>query len=347
MRWALGGWLVLSAACAGAQSPAPPPRPDAPSGVAPALVSAHGMDAPPGGAEPPPELVLRAALPVDSMEEDFQPSGLWLEDGRLLTVSDKHDRAIYQLELGAHAARATPFLVFEPPAGEAEPLDFEGLSRTDDGIWLLASESTSRVLEVQIDVASDPASGAARQGRARWCGAALADAGRVAGCFVVPNAGIEGIVALPGGGVLLAAEREPRALIAYGALEASAAAAGSAPSIWLMQDSIYPTVGGRNLDFSDLTRSGDAVYALARSSHLLVRLVHTSGVWREAAAFSYLASEDDPRYRYESRKWGLAEGVAIGSGEVFVILDNNGKSREQDAADRRPLLFVFERPAGL
>lgn len=297
------------------------------------------------GPEVPPELVLRAVLPVDSLEEDFQPSGLWLDDGRLLTVSDKHDRAIYQLELGADAVRATPFVVFDPPAGEPEPLDFEGLSRTDDGLWLLVSESTSRVLEVQVDAAPDP--GAVRHGRARWCGVVIADAGRAAGCLGVPNAGLEGIVALPGGGVLLAAEREPRALLAYGALGASTAAAGSAPSIWLMQSSIYPTVGGRNLDFADLTRSGEHVYGLARSAHLLVRLTHTSGAWREGAAFSYLASEDDPRYRYESRKWGLAEGVAIGSGEVFVIMDNNGKTRERDAADRRPQLFVFERPAGL
>jgi hypothetical protein len=338
---------VLVVACAGAQSPASPAGTDAPPSVAPALVSAREGQSQPAGAETPPELVLRAALPVDASEEDFQPSGLLLDHGRLLTVSDKHDRAIYELELGAHVARATPFVVFDLPAGEAEPLDFEGLSRTDDGVWLLASESTSRVLEVQLDVASDPASGAARQGRARWSGVPLFDAAHTAGCLVVPNAGFEGIVALRGGGVLLAAEREPRALLAYGPFGAPAAAAGSAPSIWLMQTSIYPTVGGRNLDFSDLTRSGEHVYALARSSHLLVRLMHTSGAWREAAAFSYLASEDDPRYRYESRKWGLAEGVAIGSDEVFVIMDNNGKTREQDAADRRPLLFVFERPPGL
>jgi hypothetical protein len=290
------------------------------------------------------ELVLRAVLPVDSAEENFQPSGLWLDDGELLTVSDKHDRAIYRLELREKVARALPFVVFEPPEDELAPLDFEGVTAAESGGWLLTSESSSRVLEVRLDPVATEAPGAAAPatGQARWRTASLWDAGQAAGCLVVPNAGLEGITLLPAGGLLLAAEREPRALLAF------AASSAEPPRIELMESSEYPrAAAGRNLDFSDLTRSGEHVYALARNQHLLVRLTHTSGAWREAAAFSYGASENDPKYRYESRKFGVAEGVAIAEREVFVILDNNGLAREADPSDRRALLFVFERPAGL
>jgi hypothetical protein len=289
------------------------------------------------------ELVLRAALPVESGEENFQPSGLWLEGGRLLTVSDKHDRAIYWLDLAGDTARAAPFVVFEPPPDEPEPLDYEGLSGAEAGTWLLASESSARVLAVALDPA---AGGSAKAlplpGRASWRTASLSEAGRAAGCLAVANAGLEGILSLPGGGVLLAAEREPRAL-----LWLAEPAAALPPSIWLMQSSRYPVDAGRGVDFTDLTRIGERVYALARNTHLLVRLEHTSGAWRETAAFSYRASENDPRYRYENRKFGLAEGVAVSETEVYVIMDNNGQAREADGADRRALLLVFERPATL
>jgi hypothetical protein len=289
------------------------------------------------------ELVLRAALPVESGEENFQPSGLWLEDGRLLTVSDKHDHAIYRLDLAGETARAAPFLVFEPPSDEPAPLDYEGLSGAEPGRWLIASESSSRVLEVALDPAAASGSTAAlpMRGQARWRTASLRDAGRAAGCLGVPNAGLEGVLHLPGGGMLLAAEREARALLWL------AEPAAALPSIWLMPTSSYPMSAGRGVDFSDLTRLGDRVYVLARNAHLLVRLEPTSGAWRETAAFSYRASENDPRYRYEDRTFGLAEGAAVAEGEVYVIMDNNGKAREADGADRRATLLVFERPAAL
>jgi hypothetical protein len=327
-------WLLMigGAACAGPVAREPPAR------EASVVVAAA-----PSAPAAPVELTLRAALPVESAEENFQPSGLLLEDGQLLTVSDKHDRAIYRLELGDQAARVMPFVVFEPPADEPAPLDYEGLSAAEAGGWFVTSESASRVLEVRLDPAASEATPALARplpGQARWR-TSVREAGRAAGCLVQPNAGLEGIALLPGGGLLLAAEREPRALLAFGA------SAADAPRIGLMESSVYAGADGRSLDFSDLTRSGEHVYALARNQHLLVRLTHTSGAWSEGAAFSYRATENDPRYRYERRTYGVAEGVAIGEREVFVIMDNNGLAREVDQADRRALLFIFERPAGL
>jgi hypothetical protein len=292
-------------------------------------------------AAPPVALVLRAALPIDSAEENFQPSGLLFDRGHLLTVSDKHDRTIYRLELSTDVARAIPFVVFEPPSDEPAPLDYEGLSASESGGWLISSESSSRVLEVSLGAAapSSPVALPPLQGRAFWRTPSLRDVGRDTGCLGVPNAGLEGILLLPEGGLLLAAERDPRALIELGA------SGGAAPRVELMESSAYPLEPGRGFDFTDLTRSGERVYALARNAHLIVRLQQTSGEWREGAAFSYRASENDPRYRYQSRTYGLAEGVAVGEGEVFVIMDNNGQARDAARDDRRPILFVFDRPA--
>jgi hypothetical protein len=105
---------------------------------------------------------------------------------------------------------------------------------------------------------------------------------------------------------------------------------------------------------------GDAVYALVRNSHLIVRLERrgasspvatlpepTATGWVEGGAFSYAQAENDPRYGYESHKYGLAEGLAITAREVFVVLDNNGLARASSSTDHRALLFVFERPARL
>jgi hypothetical protein len=103
----------------------------------------------------PEQLALTSALPIDAGEH-FQPSGLALEDGRLLTVSDHEDGAIYQLVLGETAAEARPYVTFSVPedaAGVATPgpgrssgrLDFEGLVALGGGrFWILSEGPVSR-----------------------------------------------------------------------------------------------------------------------------------------------------------------------------------------------------------
>jgi hypothetical protein len=288
-----------------------------------------------------PELVLTAALPL-GIEDDFQPSALLLHDGELLTVSDKHDDTIYAIERGTTAATLRPFVRFEPPTEEPPALDLEGLSAAPDGGWWLASEGQLRVLHVQAADAANGADGPLR-GRARWLTPSLRAVGAAKGCFHVPNAGFEGIALSSPDRLLLAVEREPRAL-----LELGLGRAAPAPDLQLMPASIYPAEPGRQEDFADLTRFGGQLYALVRNAHLVVRLERDpEGRWREGRAFSFRNAENDPRYRYVSRTYGLAEGLAMTEREVFVVLDNNGQAREADAGDRRPMLFVFERPPSL
>ena len=103
----------------------------------------------------------------------------------------------------------------------------------------------------------------------------------------------------------------------------------------------------RPADFSDLSAADGRVYALVRNAHLVVRLNRSAEGWREERAWSYAATENDPRFVYADTSFGLGEGLAIGPHEVFVVLDNNGQARRAAPADRRALLFRFARPSDL
>jgi hypothetical protein len=291
----------------------------------------------PDTGERPPELKLIKVLPIQS-DGRFEPSGLLLHQGHLLTVSDKHDGAIFELELGATEVLVRPFLEFVPPADEPAPLDYEGLTADSDGALLLVSETRFRVLRVEPE-APGPG-GSARSARATWLTASLQVTGQAVGCFGVPNANLEGITRLPEAGLLLAAERNPRGLLELGRDQTLASARA-----WAMPGSAYALPEGRDTDFADLTFAAGEVYALVRNAHLVMGLKRTPGAWTEGRAASYAAVENDPRWAYQSRTYGLAEGLAIGEHQLFVVLDNNGQARVADPGDRRPLLLVFERPS--
>jgi hypothetical protein len=301
-------------------------------------VAAAAATAEPLLAKATTELELLAALPIE-IADDFQPSGLLSYEEHLLTVSDKHDAAVYELEMTRDKVRLVPFITFEPPADEPAPLDFEGLSADADGTIFLISESRFRVLALSADGSRMEAP---REARARWVTPSLQAKGLAGGCFQVPGGYFEGMVWLPSGGLLLAAERQPRGLIQLGA-ELSVALS----EVWAMPDSTYPIPHDRNADFADLSVAGSEVYALVRNAHLIVQMIPTKRSWQEGRAFSYAAAENDPRYAYANRQFGLGEGVAIGKSEIFVVLDNNGQARAADSSDKRPVLFVFARPEDL
>jgi uncharacterized protein YjiK len=272
----------------------------------------------------PAELVLERALAIDG-PADLEPSGLVSVDGKLFAVSDKHDDTLFELELAADRARAIPALRFEAPRGAR--LDLEGLARDADGAFLLASEGRYQILRVT------PA------GKAEPVCTSLEAFGESVGLFARFNAGIEGVVRLPDGGLLVAAEREPRGLIELpgpGVLDGARA--------WPMPGSRCPAGAARGNDFSDLAILAGDVYALARNAHLVVRLERAANRWLERGAWSYALTENDPRYAYRDRTFGIAEGLALDADRVFLVTDNNQQARAQDSADRRAQLFVFRRP---
>lgn len=294
-----------------------------PNGAASARERAESATKP----KPPLELVLERALPLD-VAGDFEPSGLVLLKQHLLTVSDKQDDAVFELVPGPETAAVREFVRFRPPPEEPRPFDFEGLTARADGTLLLSSEARYRVLALT------------QKGVASWFTPSVQPLGLEAGLFRKHNAALEGITLTRTGGLLLAAEREPRGLIEL----------GNAPSLrgartWPMPESTYSPPGGREPDFSDLTSFEGSVYALERNSHLIVRLEATPSQWLEREAWSYAKTENDARFRFENSSFGLAEGLAIDKTHVFLVFDNNREARAAAPSDHRPLLFVFHRPS--
>jgi len=285
----------------------------------------------------PPELELMAALPIEA-PENFQPSGLWVEEGRLLVVSDKHDATIYELALEAEHAAARPFAHFARPSEAVDMLDLEGLSGDGAGGFWLASEGAFRVASVGVARTED-ASGPS--GRALWITPSLRAAGEAAGCFQINNAGFEGLARLDAQRLLLAIERQPRGLV-----EVALGSGGPKVVVQTMAESSYALPHGRPADFSDLSVAEGEVYALMRNGHLVVRLERREGAWVEGQGASYAAAENDPRYIYADATFGLAEGLALTQDRIFIVLDNNGQARASAPADFRPLLFIFRRPPG-
>jgi uncharacterized protein YjiK len=281
------------------------------------------------GRAQPLELRLEQALGID-ITDDFQPSGLLLRGDRILTVSDKHDDAVFEIVRGETNATLRTFVSLSPRM--EGPLDFEGITADEDSALLLASEAHNRVLRVEST------------GRASWVTAPLETIGGSVGLLRERNAGLEGITRLPNGRLLLAAERGPRGLLE---LQGKGNAGETSPEAraWAMPSSIYPIPAGRQSDFSDLTTTGGDVYVLERNSHLVVRLERTAERWEEREAWSYARTENDARFSYRDSRYGVGEGLAIDRDHVYIVTDNNRLPRTADADDRRPQLFVFARPA--
>lgn len=272
------------------------------------------------------ELKLEAAYRVAAIGE-FEPSGLVWYRGRLLTVTDEVDDTVFELRIEQGVARVVPAFQFQAPGvGPFTRLDLEGLAVAADGALLIVSEATSRVLRV------DP-----RSGQASWLALDVEAVARSAGLLHTSNAGFEGIAALPNGGLLLAAEREPRGFVEVPVSDLHAPARA-----WVLPASAYAMPKGRAPDFADLASDEGQLYALARGAHFIARLDAT---YAETELWSYAATENDPQFAYESMRYGRAEGLAITQAHVYVVLDNNGDCAQTNASARDPWLFVFKRPA--
>lgn len=275
----------------------------------------------------PLPLKLVAALPIER-RDNFQPSGLMWHEGKLLTVSDKHETEVFELSIEATRVLVKSYRRFPLPAGVDE-LDLEGLCSDGAGGLLLASEAQVRVLRL------------AKDGTLSWFTPSLKALGARAGLFRLPNATLEGIARLDDGRIVLAAERSERGLI-----ELPPDGDISRAQAWAMPESRFPLPGTRDPDFSDLTTFDSHLFGLVRSGHLIVRFERTDSGWHEADAWSFASVENDDRFSYIDRRYGVAEGLALDRNRIYLVLDNNGDGRTAYPAETRPQLFILERPAG-
>ncbi|MBI2892607.1 MAG: hypothetical protein HYY06_03585 [Deltaproteobacteria bacterium] len=260
-------------------------------------------------------------LPVEA-DGPVEPSGLALLDGELLSVSDE-DEVIFRIVVGESSALMEPWLVIEVPDPRPPELDLEGIAVCEGRIFVL-SEGANDVMEV------DPS------GRSRWIGEGARSAAIARGLLGSPGAGLEGIACAERGGLVLASEREPRALL-WLALEEPGRVSSQ---ILDLED-----VVGRSFssDFSDLSSEAGRLWALYRYTYEILEVVGEPGSVALIPVAELSSVALDPRHRYSSTRFGMAEGLALDDGYFYVIDDNNDLPRAEAPADSRPLLFVIPR----
>ena len=281
------------------------------------------------GAETTPLQLVRA-LPLEGLD-NAHPSGLTIVDGKLYAVSDQHDHAVCRIRLRRDRAVIEPHVTFNAPWTGAWilSLDFEGLAYKD-GFFFLVSEAILRVLRVH-ETGTDLA----------WVTPGVEEAGLEAGLFGEKKARLEGLALLGGGRLLLAAERAPRGLVEVVVDPAGGEAAVSAHAF---PESLLEPPEPLEPDFSDLFYDGEDLYALSRNAEAVLRIEFEDGELRELAFWTFGEVTRAPEHRYLNQRSGRAEGLCMDDEHVYVVLDNNGRGREVDPEDTRPLLFLFRRP---
>jgi hypothetical protein len=283
------------------------------------------------GQPPVQPLQLKAGYFVDGLE-NAQLSGLTVYGGELYTVSDKHDQWIYHIRIGKGAARLEKHWPTGIPVYKVfRRYDFEGITHDAKGNFYLASEADRRVLRVT--------KGGKNSG---WVTPDLKPWGAAAGLFQVSNAYLEGIACIPPVNFLLCAERQPR-----GFLEVNASERPVQVKAYPSEQSRHPFAKGRSPDFSGLCRYNGTFYVLERNAYAVSRVHEVNGRFRAGEGWSYEHIETSQKYRYADMRYGKAEGLCIDADSVYMVLDNNNVARAAAAEDRRPLLLIFDRPAGL
>lgn len=100
----------------------------------------------------------------------------------------------------------------------------------------------------------------------------------------------------------------------------------------------------RQPDFSGLFWETGTLYAVSKNGYAICKLAKTITGYEEQDIWSFEKIETKEEFRYQFMMFGRAEGLCMDEEKIYVILDNNGHSRQGDPDDRRPLLFVMVRP---
>lgn len=304
-----------------------------------AAMSIFALSAPMSGYSA--DLKLESAYVVNGID-DLQPSGMAYCQGKLLFVSDKHDHEIYELlpdEDGIATARKFMDVnnIPEPPQqsfpfwtnvkrffaelfGISGGGDWEGLACNDRGDYYLASEYYFSVLKIEAD------------GTKSWIGSDLYNVGYDAGLFQKDNAYFEGISLKGENEIILAAEREPRGFLVI--------SEGGDVKTYVQPGSVISDEG-LPLDFTGLDMRGPRLFALERNHYKVCEL---EADYSEKECYSYRKIALSDEWGYSTGKYGLAEGLAINSDSIWIIVDNNGDERRQGTNDSRSTLMKFNNP---
>lgn len=262
-------------------------------------------------------------LPVNGPSNN-QPSGLALYQGKLLTVSDKHDDTLFELKIGEDAAEQVPFLKFNPlNLKKKKRLDWEGLTIGPEGQFYMVSETYFRVAAIS-DLGQT----------VKWHTPSFKKWGKKRGLFQTKGAYFEGVT-LIGDKLLLCAERQPRGLIEFNMLSKKRSA-------FIVDTTRFSLAPGRVPDFTDLYFFQNKTFALQRGAQLISEVAFEDGKWVEKQSGTFEQIENDPQYHYQTMHYGRAEGLAMDQDKIYVVLDNNNDFRKDRPADKRPLLLILK-----
>lgn len=282
-----------------------------------------------------PQLELSRAYEVE-VSEQVDISGIRHCDGKLLSVSDRHDEVVFELtlegdryQLKNHRAFSAPDTVSEVPFWDGflswvsgvfadKQYDWEGIDCAD-GVLYLVSESYADVLKI------------GRQ-TVQWAGLDLYDALEDRGYFEDRNTYFEGVASL-GTGFFLAIEREPRGIVSY-----------KGPKNWHVSR-LGPTRLFREeqpQDITDLQYMNRYLYTLERNQHAVCRRHFIALEDKQCWGFDEVLLSDD--YRYPDAEYGLAEGLSITDDGIYIAVDNNGLARSNGST--HPMIYHFKFPAG-
>ncbi len=285
------------------------------------------------------ELEFQAAYLVDG-KENLQPSGLAVCDGRVVFVSDKHDSEIFQFTFNQDGVAKTKRwkelhdLPEQPKQefgwwmrfkrfisellGFSGGADWEGIACDRQGNIYLASEYYFSVLKID------------QTGKNEWLINGLYKIGYDNGLFQKDNAYIEGI-SIDGDQILLAAEREPRGFV----------------SVKKGSVSVYVQPGsqisdeGLPYDYTGMEVYQNKNIVLDRNHYKVCEL--TKG-YETTVCYSFKSVAKSPDWVYDTGKYGLAEGVAIDGESLWIVMDNNGDSRNLNPNDNRATILRFKNP---
>ena len=297
-------------------------------------------------AQVPQPLTLIQAFPINGPEH-LQPSGLASCDGQLLMVSDKHDHTVFALTTDDTHATAHEAIslnnIPEPPVIDlpwrqqllrwgknwfsSSGLDWEGITCDAEHVVLLSEDA---VAPYRVNKA----------GEGVWLQTKMYDAAAQAGMLIKFNAFVEGI-AKTQDGFMVAAERQPRGLITI----VEEAETFHIPQVRIVESTGLPPVSTqvRADDFTGLYVENGKLFTLERNASAVCRRVidtfHVEQCW------SYAAVENADTYRYLDTRYGMAEGITVLEGSLYIVFDNSERFRYTDPTDNRSQLFKFELPA--
>ena len=263
--------------------------------------------------------------------QDFQPSGLAVCEGHLVTVSDRHDDRVFELVVTDAETKIADFYQLETVPDHDTPYlswrhwletifirwktgriyDWEGVSCDPEGGLYLLSESFADVLAIK---ATQPS---------QWLYPGFFDYGHRLGAFQENNAVVEGI-AWSEVGHYVAAERQPRGLF------------------HLTKDQSEGQVFSDKDDIAGLFWQQQKLFVLERNARKLCRYDGVS--LAKELCWSYQHIELDQQYHYQNTRFGIAEGIAVWRDSLWIIVDNNSKARLVADQDVRPQLWQFTLP---